>query len=116
MEIIKVSNFRKELINILSRQICCRAKMPHYVVIFGQDYDQTVKYSKGTLMQILINNQYQLTLFEVPHIAINSVVMKNTLLDDELERINAVFKIGWKKYDPTFKMEVLETHYKHEDF
>jgi len=37
--------------------------------------------------------------------------MKNTLLDDELERINAVFKIGWKKYDPTFKMEVLETHY-----
>jgi hypothetical protein len=32
--------------------------------------------------------------------------MKNTLLDDELEKISTVFKIGWKSYDPDFEMEI----------
>ena len=35
MDIIKLSNFRKELITVLSRQICLRAAMPHYVILFG---------------------------------------------------------------------------------
>jgi len=55
------------------------------VVIFGQDFDLAVKYSKKTLMQILVNKQFNLTLFEVPQIQLNSVQLKERLVDKELQ-------------------------------
>ena len=49
-EIFKMSLFRKELVNVITFQITKRAQLPHYVVIFGQDFDLCVKYSRSSLM------------------------------------------------------------------
>lgn len=72
-DIFKTSNFRKELVNVVTFQITKRAQLPHYVVIFGQDFDLCVKYSRSSLMQICISGSYNLTLFEIPYIQINTV-------------------------------------------
>jgi hypothetical protein len=63
---LKKEEFRKEFVEFLTFQITVRAKLPHYVVLFGTEMDMQVKYSKKTLMQILVNKQFNLTLFEVP--------------------------------------------------
>jgi hypothetical protein len=54
--------------------------LPHYIIIFGNEIDQTVKFSKYTLLQVKMTSSYLLTLFEVPYIAINSLKPENKLL------------------------------------
>lgn len=49
-EIMDLDAFRKEFVHLLTMQVNFRAKMPHYVIIFGQDFNQAVKYSRGTLL------------------------------------------------------------------
>ena len=63
-------------------------------------------------MQILINKQYAMTLFEVPFIAIDSVASKNSLFDHEIQTIDKSFD----SFDPNFKMEILDSFHAHEDF
>ena len=46
--------------------------------------DFSVKYSKGTLIQILIFKTFNLTMFEVPRIAINTIKDFYKLADSEL--------------------------------
>ena len=64
-------------------------------------------------MQILVNKTYQLTLFEVPKIAVNTIEFRNALQTDELEKINESFKK--KNFHPTFKSEIVDIYSKHED-
>ncbi len=80
-EFFKSDNLRKEFINVLTQQICIRADLPHYIIIFGNEIDQTVKFSKYTLLQVKITNPYLITLFEVPYIAINSLKAESKLLN-----------------------------------
>ena len=61
-------------------------------------------------MQVFVNKSFLLTLFEIPHIAINSLQMKNALLDDELEKISE--NLGFK---PKFDIEINDTFAAHED-
>jgi hypothetical protein len=72
-EVFKLPNFRREVTSVISQYIEKKAGYPNYVVIFGQDIDLCVKYSKKTLMQISVAKIYNLTLFEVPYIAVNSM-------------------------------------------
>ncbi|MFN9902663.1 MAG: hypothetical protein ACK55Z_28555, partial [bacterium] len=60
-ELFKSDNLRKEFINVLTQQICIRADLPHYIIIFGNEIDQTVKFSKYTLLQVKITNPYLIT-------------------------------------------------------
>lgn len=58
---------------------------PNYVVSLGNEYQLSVKYSKGTLLQLLIGKTYNLTMFNVPRIAINSFQEKHRLHDKEID-------------------------------
>ena len=73
LEIMKKSNFRQDLINVLTIQICIKAKMSSYVVLFGQDFHQSIKYQKGTLMQLTLAKLFNITIFEAPMFAVNTV-------------------------------------------
>ena len=79
-EFFKSDNFRKEFVNVLTQQVCIRADLPHCIIIFGNEIDQTVKFSKYSLLQVKMTSSYLLTLFEVPYIAINSLKPENKLL------------------------------------
>ena len=72
MEIFKIPAFRKELVNLITLVLNRRANLPNYVVVLGNDFECSIKYSKGSLMQIIIGN-FNVTLYEVPRIAINSL-------------------------------------------
>lgn len=54
-EILKDTNFRREVTSVLTRKLANTAKLPNFVVVFGTDFELHVKYSKTTLMQLLIN-------------------------------------------------------------
>ena len=58
--------FRAEYTHALARQICIRAKLPHYVVICGSEYDRTVKYSRRSLMLAYFNPDFIIMLYEIP--------------------------------------------------
>ena len=78
----KQERFRREFTHTLARQVCLRADLPHYIVILGREVDQTVKYSRKTLLQLFFNKDYILTMFEVPSITINTI--KTVLSDSSL--------------------------------
>jgi hypothetical protein len=94
LEIMKTSNFRKELMIFLSVNISRKPSFPNYVAVLGNDYELCIKYSKGSLLQVLIAKTFNLTLFEVPRIAINTLQENMRLTDAEL------------KTDKDFKQEV----------
>ena len=64
-------------------------------------------------MQILISKTYQLTLFEVPKIAVNTIELKDALQNDELKSIEEDFKA--KNFNPQFECQIEESFAKHED-
>lgn len=72
-EFLDQDNCRKEIVNLLSKQVNIRGKLPHYVILFGQDFDQAIKYSRGSLLQLLVCKKYGLTLYEIPSLAISRV-------------------------------------------
>ena len=84
-EIIKIPKFRQEVITIISLNLNRKMSMPNYVAIIGNDYELAVKYSKGTMMQILVVKTFNISLFEVPRIAINSLQQSNRLTDEDID-------------------------------
>lgn len=78
----------------LSVNLSRKSSLPNYVAVLGNDYELCIKYSKGSLLQILIAKTFNLTLFEVPRIAINSIQENMRLTDAEL------------KTEKDFKLEV----------
>lgn len=72
MDLFKLPMFRKELVEVLTMMLNLKLNEPNYVVVLGNDYQLSVKYSKGTLLQMLIGDTFNLSLFNVPRIAINT--------------------------------------------
>lgn len=81
MDLFKLTSFRKEVVEVMTLLLNRRANLPNYVVALGHDFQLSVKYSKGSLMQLLIGKTYNMTLFQVPRIAINSFSEADRLLD-----------------------------------
>ena len=73
LDIFKIANYRKELVIVLSLYLSRSASLPNYVVVLGSDHELSVKYSRGSLIQILIAKTFNMTLFEVPRIAISTL-------------------------------------------
>jgi len=57
------------------------------VVVFGTEFELHVKYSKGTLMQILVNNMWTISMYEVPMICINNMRDEEYLSNKMLEKM-----------------------------
>ena len=72
-EIMDRDKYREDFVHMLTQQVALRAKMPHYVILFGTNFNQAVKYSRGSLLLVHMCKKYGLTMYEVPSIAISSV-------------------------------------------
>ena len=57
------------------------------MIVFGTEFELHVKYSKGTLMQILVNNMWTISMYEVPMIAINNMRDEEYLSNKMLEKM-----------------------------
>ena len=77
--------FRAEYTHTLSRQVCLRAKLPHYVVICGNEFDRAVKYSRKSLLLAYFNKDYMIMMYEVPSMTFNSIQDNMMLRDAMLE-------------------------------
>ena len=63
LDIFKTANFRKEVTTVLSLYLNRTAGLPNYVSILATDQCMSIKYSRGSLMQIVIAKTFNLTLF-----------------------------------------------------
>ena len=72
MDLFKLPMFRKEVVEVLTMMLNLKLIEPNYVVILGTEFQLSVKYSRGTLLQLLIGDTFNLTMFNVPRIAINT--------------------------------------------
>lgn len=57
-EIFKTPEYRKDLTDLISRSLIYSQGLSNFVVIVGNDYDCHVKYSKKSLMQILLSETW----------------------------------------------------------
>ena len=86
-DIFKQPNFRKEVVSVVTRSLAIKAKLPNYVVVFGNDFELHIKYSKKSLMQVLVAGTWNITLFEVPKITLNFMSENMHLKDEELPKL-----------------------------
>ena len=69
------------------------------MILLGQDLDQMVKYSRATLLQVLICKKYALTMFEVPSITVNTI--RAVLTDASLKPVK---KADGERLDRLFNL------------
>lgn len=86
-DIMKLPFYRKDVVSYVTKSLAYKGKLPNYVVVFGNDYELHVKYKKQSLMQILIADTWNLTLFEVPRITLNFTTENMILKDEELPNL-----------------------------
>ena len=84
IEILKIAKFRQEVVANISLNLNRVANMPNYVAAFGNDFEFSIKYSKGTLIQVLIAQTFNMTLYEVPRITF--IAPKFKLQDEEISQ------------------------------
>lgn len=63
MEVLKLPAFRKDVVELLTIYLNRKANLPNYVVIMGTDFQLSVKYSKGSLIQIHVGDTYNITMY-----------------------------------------------------